>query len=135
MDPFNGGRPLDVEELRERARPHLGGEAPDDHALAQILNPAPHRTILIRILRNLHGVYANTDRWDRAARCADRILKLVPNQPEALRDRGLAYLQLGHRSGARQDLMRYMQLYPSTHNVDMVRSHLVELSNERIQTH
>ncbi|HHW4680576.1 MAG TPA: SirB1 family protein [Xylella taiwanensis] len=135
MDPFNGGRPLDVEELRERARPHLGGEAPDDRALAQILNPAPHRTILIRILRNLHGVYANTDQWDRAARCADRILKLAPNQPEALRDRGLAYLQLGHRSGARQDLMRYMQLYPSTHNVDMIRGHLVELSNERIQTH
>src|SRR5690606_26921017 len=24
MDPFNGGRPLAVEELRERARPHLG---------------------------------------------------------------------------------------------------------------
>lgn len=67
MDPFNGGRPLDAEELRERARPHLGGEAPDDRALAQILNPAPHRTILVRILRNLHSVYANTDRWDRAA--------------------------------------------------------------------
>src|SRR5690606_412746 len=29
MDPFNGGRPLAVEELRERARPHLG-EPPDD---------------------------------------------------------------------------------------------------------
>lgn len=135
MDPFNGGRPLDAEELRERARPHLGGEAPDDRALAQILNPAPHRTILVRILRNLHSVYANTDRWDRAARCADRILKLVPNQPEALRDRGLAYLQLGHRSGALNDLKRYLQLYPSTHNVDMVRGHLVDLSNERIQTH
>ncbi len=80
-------------------------------------------------------MYANTDRWDRAARCADRILKLVPNQPEALRYRGLAYLQLGHRSGALNDLKRYLQLHPSTHNVDMVRGHLVDLSNERIQTH
>ncbi|NEL80900.1 MAG: hypothetical protein G3W61_32125, partial [Xanthomonas perforans] len=59
MDPFNGGRPLGVDELRERARPHLGGEIPDDRALAQILDPAPHRAILIRILRNLHGVYAD----------------------------------------------------------------------------
>ena len=34
MDPFNRGRPLDEDELRERARPHLGGEMPDDDALA-----------------------------------------------------------------------------------------------------
>ncbi|MEE7567910.1 hypothetical protein HH297_16835, partial [Xanthomonas sp. Kuri4-3] len=90
MDPFNGGRPLGVDELRERARPHLGGEVPDDRALAQILDPAPHRAILIRILRNLHGVYAEAEEWDRAARSADRILKLMPDQAEALRDRGLA---------------------------------------------
>ncbi|NEM46818.1 MAG: tetratricopeptide repeat protein, partial [Xanthomonas perforans] len=76
------------------ARPHLGGEIPDDRALAQILDPAPHRAILIRILRNLHGVYADAEHWDRAARSADRILKLVPDQPEALRDRGMAYLHL-----------------------------------------
>lgn len=30
MDPFNGGRPLDVDELRERAKSHLGGQMPDD---------------------------------------------------------------------------------------------------------
>ena len=36
MDPFNGGRPLGVDELRERARPHLGGEPPDDRALLQL---------------------------------------------------------------------------------------------------
>ncbi len=40
MDPFNGGRPLAVEELRERAKPHLG-QAPDDSVLLQILSPAP----------------------------------------------------------------------------------------------
>ncbi|REM96033.1 hypothetical protein DSI35_27805, partial [Mycobacterium tuberculosis] len=57
MDPFNGGRPLGVEELRERARSHLGGEVPDDDVLAQILDPAPARAILMRMLRNLHGVY------------------------------------------------------------------------------
>ena len=38
MDPFNRGRPLDEDELRQRARPHLNGEAPDDRALFQILD-------------------------------------------------------------------------------------------------
>ena len=112
MDPFNRGRPLDEDELRQRARPHLGGEAPDDHALFQILNPATHRAILMRVLRNLHGVYAERDDWERAARSADRILRLSPDNGDALRDRGLAYLKMGYRQGARNDLARYLQLNP-----------------------
>lgn len=86
MDPFNGGRPLDVDELRERAKSHLGGQMPDDQVLAQILDPAPARAILMRMLRNLHGVYAEAGEWDRAARSADRLLKLAPEQDDALRD-------------------------------------------------
>lgn len=128
MDPFNGGRPLAVEELRERARPHLGGEMPDDRALLQILDPAPHRAILIRVLRNLHGVYAERDEWDRAARSADRVLKLMPDQPEALRDRGLAYLQMDYVPGARHDLGRYLQLNPDANDALPIRERLVELS-------
>src|SRR3546814_21193348 len=68
MDPFNRGRPLDVDELRQRARPHLGGDAPDDDELSQILNPASHRAILMRVLRNLHGVYSDGEDWERATR-------------------------------------------------------------------
>ncbi|HYG07214.1 MAG TPA: SirB1 family protein [Stenotrophomonas sp.] len=135
MDPFNGGRPLGVDELRERARPHLGGELPDDRALLQILDPAPHRAILVRMLRNLHGVYADEAQWDRAARSADRILKLMPDQPEALRDRGLAYLQLEHRNGARQDLSRYVQLNPQARDAVAMREHLVELNQGRSRMH
>src|SRR5690606_6998721 len=37
MDPFNRGRPLEVDELPQRARDHLGGDVPDDDALSQIL--------------------------------------------------------------------------------------------------
>lgn len=135
MDPFNGGRPLGVDELRERARPHLGGELPDDRALLQILDPAPHRAILVRMLRNLHGVYADDEQWDRAARSADRILRLMPDQPEALRDRGLAYLHLEHRHGARQDLSRYLQLHPQARDAASIREQLVELSPDRSRMH
>ena len=106
MDPFNRGRPLDEDELRQRARPHLNGEMPDDRALFQILNPATHRAILMRVLRNLHGVYAERDDWERAARSADRILRLLPDNGDALRDRGLAYMKMGYRQGARTDLAR-----------------------------
>lgn len=135
MDPFNGGRPLGVDELRERARNNLGGEAPDDQVLAQILDPAPARAILMRMLRNLYGVYAEREEWDRAARSADRILKLAPEQSEALRDRGLAYLRLDHRAGARADLSLYLRREPDAADAAQVREQLIDLGGERPQLH
>lgn len=131
MDPFNGGRPLGVDELRERAKPHLGGDVPDDNALLHILNPASNRAILVRTLRNLHGVYAERGEWDRAARSADRVLKLSPDQPEALRDRGMSYLKMDYQAGARQDLARYLHLLPEATDAASVREQLVELSAAR----
>ncbi|MBA0281902.1 hypothetical protein D7Y44_13485 [Stenotrophomonas maltophilia] len=127
MDPFNGGRPLDVDELRERAKSHLGGQMPDDQVLAQILDPAPARAILMRMLRNLHGVYAEAGEWDRAARSADRLLKLAPEQDDALRDRGLAYLQLEYLAGARQDLGQYLKRNPEASDAQWLREKLIDL--------
>ena len=134
MDPFNRGRPLDEDELRQRARPHLNGEVPDDRALFQILNPATHRSILMRVLRNLHGVYAERDDWERAARSADRILRLVADNADALRDRGLAYMKMGYRQGARTDLARYLQLNPEAPDAGPLRERLVELSSGSVRT-
>ena len=137
MDPFNGGRPLGTEELRERAKPHLGGgsDTLDDSTLLQILDPASPRAILVRVLRNLHGVYAEAEQWDRAARSADRVLKLQPDQSEALRDRGLAYLQMDHAHGARHDLGRYLQLAPNADDAELIREKLVELGSLRTHMH
>ena len=46
------------------------------------------------------------------ARCADRQLLLAPDNTAALRDRGLAYLQLGHLAAARHDLDTYLRREP-----------------------
>ena len=135
MDPFNGGRPLGVEELRERASSHLGGQRPDDQVLAQILDAAPSRAILMRMLRNLQGVYAENHQWDRAARSADRLLKLAPENDEALRDRGLAYLKLEYLAGARRDLGRYVQRNPDAGDAQALREKLVDLGGPRTRLH
>jgi regulator of sirC expression with transglutaminase-like and TPR domain len=127
LDPFNRGRPVSAEELRERASPHLGGQAPDDQQLLQILAPATHRMILVRMLRNLKGLYLEQGDWARVARSADRLLKLSPDTAEALRDRGLAYRELGHTKGAREDLARYLQLLPEADDLETVRATLIDL--------
>ncbi len=77
MDPFNGGRPLDVDELRERASHTWAGRCPTTRCWRRF-STRRRRAILMRMLRNLHGVYAEAGEWDRAARSADRLLKLAP---------------------------------------------------------
>ena len=127
LDPYNKGRPVSAEELRERASPHLGGHPPDDQQLLQILAPATHRMILMRMLRNLKGLYLERGDWERVARTADRLLKLSPDTAEALRERGLAYRELGYTKGAREDLARYLQLLPEADDLDTVRAALIDL--------
>lgn len=127
LDPYNKGRPVSAEELRERASPHLGGHAPDDQQLLQILAPATHRMILMRMLRNLKGLYLQRGDWERVARTADRLLKLSPDTAEALRERGLAYRELGYTKGAREDLARYLQLLPEADDLEAVRAALIDL--------
>ncbi len=125
MDPFYRGKPLDAEELRQLARPHVGEDVPDE-TLLSMLSPAPHRAILARMLRNLQTVYTEREDWPRAVRCADRILQLLPDTSEALRDRGLGYLAMGHHAGARHDLGLYLQREPEAVDADAVRERLVD---------
>jgi regulator of sirC expression with transglutaminase-like and TPR domain len=83
--------------------------------------------ILMRMLRNLKGLYLEQGDWERVARSADRLLKLSPDTAEALRDRGLAYRELGYAKGAREDLARYLQLLPEADDLEAVRSTLIDL--------
>lgn len=126
LDPFNQGRPVSIEELRERVTPHLDGQPPSDSQLFQILAPASVRTILMRMLRNLQTIYQHQGDHERVARSADRILKLSPDLPDALRDRGMAYAEIGYRKGADADFTRYLQLRPEADDADAVRNLLIE---------
>jgi regulator of sirC expression with transglutaminase-like and TPR domain len=134
MDPFNRGRPLGTEELRRRAKPHFGDEVPDD-ALFDILSPAPNRAILMRILRNLHALYAGSGDWARAVRCMDRVLSLLPDNAEALRDRGMGYAEMGHVAGAARDLGDYLQRWPDADDADEVRGRLLALLGDGRRPH
>ena len=108
---------------------------PDDEALFRILHPASHRAMLMRMLRNLHGVYTDREDWERALRCADRILRITPDSADALRDRGLGYFKLGHVHGARADLARYLQLHPEAPDASSLRERLVDLGSGAARPH
>ncbi len=127
LDPFQKGRSLDAAELRRRARSHLDTHDIDDARLARMLEPASHRAILTRMLRNLKGVYAEREQWDKSLRCCDRLLTLDSHQPGEYRDRGQFYLKLGHMRAASEDLRRYLALMPQADDADAVALQIAEM--------
>jgi regulator of sirC expression with transglutaminase-like and TPR domain len=130
LDPFQKGRSLDAAELRRRARSHLETHDIDDQRLARMLEPASHRAILSRMLRNLKSVYSEREQWEKALRCCDRLLTVDPHQPVEYRDRGQLYLKLGHRRAARDDLRRYLALVPQADDADGIGAELAELGGD-----
>jgi regulator of sirC expression with transglutaminase-like and TPR domain len=130
LDPFQKGRSLDAAELRRRARTHLETQDIDDQRLARMLEPATHRAILSRMLRNLKAVYSEREQWDKALRCCDRLLTVDSHQPTEYRDRGQLYQKLGHRRAARDDLKRYLALVPQAEDADAIGTELAELSGD-----
>jgi regulator of sirC expression with transglutaminase-like and TPR domain len=130
LDPFQKGRSLDAAELRRRARSHLETQDIDDQRLARMLEPASHRAILSRMLRNLKSVYGEREQWDKALRCCDRLLTVDSHQPSEYRDRGKLYLKLGHRRAARDDLHRYLALVPQADDIEAIAAEVAELGTD-----
>jgi regulator of sirC expression with transglutaminase-like and TPR domain len=131
LDPYHRGRSVDAQELKSRAKAHVGDQDIQDDQLSELLTPATNRAILTRMLRNLKALYAEKEDWPRALRCADRLLTLESDQPAELRDRGLLYLRVGHVSAGREDLNRYLARVPPPDDAAKVRESLVEAGRER----
>ena len=127
MDPYHGGRPLGLEQLEALAAHHLGGQAPEPELLVRLLMPTPVRGIVLRLLRNLQRSWSQQGHWEKVARCADRQWLLAPENHDALRDRGLAYAELGHVAAARRDLERYLVLQPEAADAQAIGQRLLNL--------
>ena len=101
LDPFHGGTLLDraaCEALVARMRP--GGGPLDPRWLA----PVTTHQIFVRMLSNLKAVYSALGDWARALAAVERILLLVPDALEELRDRGTLHARLGQGSRSRARL-------------------------------
>ena len=130
LDPYHRGRSIDVQELKSRAKPHVGEQDIQDDQLSELLTPASKRAILARMLRNLKALYAEREDWARALRCADRLLTLEPEQAQELRDRGLLYQRVGHVAAAREDLVRYLATLPTPEDAAKIRDTVLQFSRE-----
>jgi regulator of sirC expression with transglutaminase-like and TPR domain len=133
MDPYHRGRSVGADELRQRARPHFGDRDIDDQQLLQMLAPASNRAIVARMLRNLKGIYAEQENWEKALRCADRLVSQGLAQAEDRRDRGMFYLRVGLGPRAVDDLRHYLEKAPEAGDAQEVRDALIEAASLRVR--
>lgn len=118
LDPFAAGRTLDTYELEQRMSQAGWPRGVLDLGL---LDPSPVRLILARMLTNLRSVYLKRAQLPRLLLILDRMVSLLPNSKEALRDRGVLNAELGAPEAARSDLNEYLRRWPNAEDTGAVR--------------
>ena len=129
IDPFNG-RSLSREELDERLGPYRArqGLAGDfEVPLGLFLQAAPARDVLARLLFNLKEIAHTAEDWLRLLAVQQRLVLLLPQDAEQLRDRGLTWAELGRPAEAADDLSAYLSARPDAADAPALRERLAEL--------
>lgn len=127
LDPFSAGLPQSEAELRQRLGQVLKDGRAKTMPLDEFLEPATPRQIVTRVLRNLKSVYMNANKHELALDVMHRMLLVVPEAVEELRDRGLLYAQLDCFRAASGDLQNYLRRRPDAPDAMEIHGRVVEL--------
>lgn len=118
IDPFHGGRRLDLNDCTELIRHTAGYEGPIE---ASWFAPATARTILARILSNLRANYVATSSWPQATEVIQLLRQVQPSEPDHLRDLGLVYYHQHRLPLAAHFLNAYFQQKPDAPDAQVIR--------------
>lgn len=127
LDPFNGGQPQSETELRARLKRAFQARQAEHFSLESYLSAATSRDIVARLLRNLKTIHLRAGQLDKALSVMQRLLLVLPESAEELRDRGLIYAQLDCFRPAAGDLQNYLRRRPDAADAAAIREQLVEL--------
>jgi regulator of sirC expression with transglutaminase-like and TPR domain len=125
IDPFTGGAEKrdNLEERLTRQAERSGHSLPTE----AMLEIAPPRYILVRMLRNLQGIYRHLESWRNLLAVQERIMILLPEATEELRERGLLHARLSNRDAAITDLQAYLHARPFARDRDEIERKLSAL--------
>jgi len=127
LDPTTG-QSLSEAQMVDMLEPYISHtEQSVGNALRMLLQPATPREIVARMLRNLKAVYLQTERWQRLLAIQQRLVVLLPENIEEIRDRGFAYARLDYLRPALEDLERYLDDRPDAEDATTVETQLNEL--------
>ena len=120
IDPFCGSEAQSESDLRARLAQLLPQREADTLPLPQFLEPATPRQILARVLRNLKGIYLQSEEAQNMLKVMQRMVMVAPHAAEEVRDRGLAYYKLDCFRAALADLQDYLERRPDAPDADEI---------------
>lgn len=127
LDPFIGGEAQSEADLRQRLAQVLPPAEVGHAQLDRYLEPATPRQIVARLLRNLKNIYLHGGKLESALAVMQRMLLVMPESAEELRDRGLIYQQLDCFRPALSDLQNYLRRRPEASDAAEIHAKIVEL--------
>ena len=133
LDPFSGGATLSEEQLKDRL--HRVRGRPTRRPIDRFLVRAGKKEILVRMLRNLKAIYLHQEEFAKALAVVQRILLVLPDLAEELRDRGLLYERLECAQSALQDYKRYIELEPYAPDVREIRNRMIDIGKTSTALH
>jgi regulator of sirC expression with transglutaminase-like and TPR domain len=75
-------------------------------------------------------IYSEDERWERLLGIQERLVILLPDSTEEVRDRGLIFAQLDYVRPAIADLQRYLSEMPGAEDAADIREHIVTLETQ-----
>ncbi len=108
IDPFNGARPLNVDDCKQFVEAAGQPFVADEH-----LKATPAREILARMCNNLLALFDHQKKTLDAERIATVLVHLQPRDPVPLLIRAERRLRRGERKGARCDFLHAHELDPA----------------------
>jgi regulator of sirC expression with transglutaminase-like and TPR domain len=127
LDPFCGGEAQSESDLRARLALVLPQQEAETLPLSQFLQAATPRQILARLLRNLKGIYLQSEEAQNTLEVTRRMVMVAPHAAEEVRDRGLAYCKLDCFRAALADLQDYLQRRPDAPDAEQIKGKVAAL--------
>lgn len=110
VDPFRQGEVMFLADCQDRFYQQYGAGAEWQD---EFLGAVPPKAFLARMLMNLKMAYLNVEAFESAVATLDKLLILMPGQPQQMRDRGLLHYELKNYTLAQHDLRGYLRSHPS----------------------
>jgi len=135
LDAYAGGVALPESELDQRLADLYGQGTLSIRSHPALLRPATKREILVRMLRNLTGIYRDRDEHVNRLAALTASLTLAPDLPDELRERGMLYRDLDYAPAALGDLRRFVEVSDDAEQIAAVTQVIDELGGQPMRLH
>jgi regulator of sirC expression with transglutaminase-like and TPR domain len=124
LDPYRRGMSVHEEDCKKILLDATGGKLEFNRDL---LASVGKREMILRLLNNLKGAYLRAGEDELALAAVDRLLVLMPNDPEETRDRGLLLFRLQQFGKALDCLNNYLDAVQVSADRAQIEQHVAAL--------